>query len=513
MNKAVERFLAKRVVLSLASSARTRSGIEFDPANALWRFRDGITQVSINFALLPDTCMALLPGLKKTLIWFLENRSPGYANSAFAHFLWLVRQLLIEGRERIERIEPEDIAVLKLMSENAEHHLAAIRGFLIKWVELGVSGIEPKVANMLDGLTLKQSPVGVAVATLDPEKGPLSDLEFEAIQAALNDSYARDEIDTEQLLLCYLLMSLGVRPVQLAMLKCCDLIVPESPDGDYVLKVPRAKQSGQFVRSEFKWRKLTHQIGEPLAAHMKGVQSEFADRLEDVSDAPLFPQRWLVENADSPGFKYHACAPALSQRIANIFTKLRVPSERLEQGIPVSAIRFRRTFATRAAEEGWPLLVIAELMDHTNTKNVEVYAGLTSRIRAQFSRKIAMDMAPLAMAFAGKIIHKEEEARRPYQATRIVDLRIDRSGATMGSCGSHVSCDFARPIACYGGCYEFEPWLDGPHEAALDYMLARREYLMNTTDPRVAVINDRAILGCAQVILRCRQILAEEKNE
>lgn len=158
------------------------------------------------------------------------------------------------------------------------------------------------------------------------------------------------------------------------------------------------------------------------------------------------------------------------------------------------------------------MLVIAELMDHANTRNVEVYAGLTSRIRAQFSRKIAMDMAPLAMAFAGKIIRNENDATRPGPVSRIIDLRIDRSGSSMGSCGSHAHCGFLRPIACYAGCYDFEPWLDGPHDVALDYMLARRAELIATTDARIATINDRAILGCAQVILRCRQILAEESH-
>jgi hypothetical protein len=60
---------------------------------------------------------------------------------------------------------------------------------------------------------------------------------------------------------------------------------------------------------------------------------------------------------------------------------------------------------------------------------------------------------------------------------------------------------------------DFEPWLDGPHEAALDYMLARREMLMATTDPRIASINDRAILGCAQIVLRCREIKGEDTHE
>lgn len=512
MNDVVERFLADRATLPLPKTARTRSGVEFAPDEAHWRFRDGTTPLSIKYSLLPEVCAPLLPGLKRTLLWYLENRAPRTATDHFHNFLWLARRLADGAEGVIERIRSEDIVSIKLSSEKAELHLAYQRSFLIKWSELGASGVGDDVVYVLNRLTLKQYPVSVAVATLDPKAGPLTDLEFEAIQAALNNAYARGEIDTERLLLCYLLMALGARPVQLASLKCCDLIVPEKTDGDYILRVPRAKQREQLERGEFKWRKLTRQLGEPLAAHVQTLQIEFADRLQDTREAPLFPQRKQTDIAGAPGFEYHPTPLNLSQRAIRIFAKLRVSSERLEGPISASAIRFRRTFATRAAEEGWPLLVIAELMDHADTRNVEVYAGLTSRIRAQFSRKIAMEMAPLAMAFTGRIILCEDEATRPGPASRIIDLRVDRSGASIGSCGSHAHCGFARPIACYAGCYDFEPWLDGPHEAALDYMLARRAHLIATSDARIATINDRAILGCAQVILRCRQILAEEDH-
>ncbi len=512
MKNAVNHFLTERAAQPLPLTAKTRSGVEFSPGSTRWKFRDSTTIVNLNFELLPDLCSSLLPGLKKTLLWFLENRAPSNANRLFVAFLWLTRLLSASRKEPIQHIGSDDILSCKMSSAKAEHRLANIRSFLIKWYELGAPGVDKDAAGILSSLLLKNNPVGVAVGTLDPRKGPLSDLEFEAIQAALNNAYERDEISSEDILLCYLLLSLGVRPEQLALLKCCDLIMPTIPDGDYLLKVPRAKQQMELARSEFKVRKLTSQLGEPLAAHVARIRAEFAGHLEDTNNAPMFPQRNMVTNANATGLEYHATAHTLTIRVIRLFGLMGVPSERLEgQPIPMNSIRFRRTFATRAAEEGWPLLVLAELMDHSDTRHVEVYTGLTTRIRATFSRKIAMDMAPVANAFAGRIIRSEEEATRPGPASRIIDLRVDRSGASMGSCGSHAHCSFLRPIACYAGCYDFEPWLDGPHDAALDYMLALRERLIATTDPRIAAINDRAILGCAQVILRCRQIMTEEK--
>ncbi|MFA6902893.1 MAG: site-specific integrase [Gallionellaceae bacterium] len=511
MNKGVAQFLADRATLPLPRTARTRSGIKFSPNATKISFRDGNTRICINFKLLPDLCPQLELGLRKTILWYFENRAPRTANSGFTRFLTLARFLASDRREPIQHIGTLDILAFKMSSKKAEHILASIRGFLIKWCALSSPGIDQEVAYFLRSIKIRQHPVGVAVATLDSNIGPLTDFEFEAIQSALNNAYAHNQIKTENLLQCYLLMSLGIRPVQLASLKCGDLIEPQTPDGDYMLKVPRAKQHGQLARDEFKLRRLTCQIGDPLSTYVASIRAEFSNRIEDTNHAPMFPQRKQVKNANEPGFKYHAVASTLSGRFRNLFISLQVPSDRLEIPISMTPIRFRRTFATRAAEEGWPLLVLAELMDHSNTKHVKVYAGLTTRIRAKFSRKIALEMAPLAMAFSGRIINSEGEATRPGSSSRIIDLRINKSGASMGSCGSHAHCGFARPYSCYGGCYDFEPWLDGPHEAVLDYMLARRKYLVDTTDPKIASINDRSILGCAQVILRCRQIIKKEK--
>ena len=488
------------------------SGVDFVLNANCWSFPDGTRQIIFNFELLQNICTTLLLGFQKTLLWYIENRAITTAKTEFIAFVWLVKQIRQLKTGTLERITPNEILATRAISKKSDQYLYILRPFLQKWNDLGANGVGQDVADCLNKLNIKPSPKGVAVATLDSTEGPLTDIEYEAIQTALNSAYSRNEINTSDLILCYLFMSLGSRPAQIASLKCCDLIEPTTQDGDYILKVTRAKQRGQLTRSEFKNRKLSRQIGEPLSAYAQMIRTEFSKRLKDPDNAPLFPTHSNSKFQYAPGFEFHASPETLRRRIVKLFDSLRVTSDRMVEPIPMTPTRFRRTFCTRAAEEGWPLMAIAELMDHSDTKNVEIYAGLTSRIRAEFSRKIAFDMAPLALAFAGKIIRSEEEVTRPNEASRIIDLRIDRTGTSMGSCGTHVHCGFSRPIACYAGCFDFEPWLDGPHEAALDYMLARRKELMTTTDNRIAAINDRAILGCAQVILRCRQILAEDSK-
>lgn len=73
----------------------------------------------------------------------------------------------------------------------------------------------------------------------------------------------------------------------------------------------------------------------------------------------------------------------------------------------------------------------------------------------------------------------------------------------MGSCGKHGFCGLLAPVACYT-CVSFQPWLDGPHEAVLDYLLGERERLTSTADLRIAAINDRTILAVAEVVRLCQ---------
>ncbi len=75
----------------------------------------------------------------------------------------------------------------------------------------------------------------------------------------------------------------------------------------------------------------------------------------------------------------------------------------------------------------------------------------------------------------------------------------------MGNCGQYGFCGQLAPISCYT-CRNFQPWLDGPHEAVLNHLISERERLMVTSDSRIASINDRTILAVAYVVKRCDEI-------
>lgn len=520
MNSPRDAFLSQYVA-ELPAVAYTRSGVAFTPRDTLWKFRDGAKDISCNFALIPQLAQPLVHGLKVALIWRFKNKAPATASDDFNRTMRLLRSVakLSESDEKsdkkfqpIEQISSQDILNFRSSSKANEYALANLTGFLRKWHGLGVAGIGDDVIQLFDKITLNNLPQGVAVRTLSSESGPFSDLEYEAIQEALNTGFKAGVIDEANFLLVWLFLALGGRPISMASLKLCDLIVPKDlTDGsDYGINLPMAKQQDSLARDQFIPLILSRQIAEPLHLWVKYLHQKYAQLLSDPWQAPLFPGEQETATTDPKGFEYHCTSFALTKLIIRLFERLSVHSERLNAPMHITPTRFRRTYGTRLAEEGCSALEIARLMGHKDTRSCEVYVALTDRMIDRIDKATAFAMAPLAQAFSGRIIQTEADATRATPASRIIDFRVDQSGAGLGNCGQHSYCAFSKPVGCYG-CGSFEPWLDGPHEAAFDWMLQKRGELMETTDVRIASVNDRAILGCAQVIIRIREIKGKKQ--
>lgn len=486
----------------LPRSVTTKGGAVFDPGEDIWDYRDGLHKVHLDFCDLPLT-EALLGSFKATLIWYAENRAAMYLTGVFKEFSYFVDNLHDVVDEPLHTITGTDV-----LNQRASlgHRMKQVASVLRKWADLRHPGVSKDVISVLDQIRTKGAPSGVAVMTLDPVMGPFSPIEQAAIQDGLNDAYSTGIVAEDVFLLTWLFIALGSRPIQLAALKVCDLSRTMSPDGveTYVLQVPRAKQRNASPRDEFKPRPLVSQIGKPLYAYAQKVRARFAGRLTDASQAPLFPVLEQYEDSsDIEGWaKFHRNPGGLGATLKVAFEKLEVSSERTGEAINITPIRFRRTFGTNAAQEGHGVLVIAELLDHSGTESAGVYVAATPELAGRIEKATALHMAPLAQAFKGHLVKDESEAIRGADSrSRIIDLRIDRSAAPMGSCGQHSFCGFSAPVACYT-CKSFEPWLDGPHEAVLDHLLAERARAL---DARIGTVNDRTILAVAQVVLLCRE--------
>lgn len=384
--------------------------------------------------------------------------------------------------------------------------MAAVSIVLRRWKSLGYEGVSDDVVAYLDQISVKGTVKGEAVLTQDPISGPFSDIELESTIAGLDGAFEDAKLKLRSYVLCLLEILLGSRMVQFAALKACDIRLTSS--GDYLLSVPRAKQNNEDMRLEFKERMLVPEVG-ILVLQLAQESRQALSSLCNSDQAPLFPS--LGRSGQPPGYEFHSSASGLAKEFIATMASLGIPSERTGEAMRMTATRFRRTLGTRAAAEGHGELVIAELLDHSDTQSVKVYVQATPAIVKRIDKAIAMRMAPMAQAFTGVLIDGEDQAtRKGDPASLIVDPRIDASPA-IGNCGKHGFCGYLAPIACYT-CKLFQPWVDGPHERVLEDLLAERERLVKSSDLRIASINDRTILAVAEVVQLCSERRAEKKK-
>ncbi|MDP2449560.1 MAG: site-specific integrase [Polaromonas sp.] len=478
------------------------SGLDVTLSGDRWAYRDALKSVSIQFEKISRHLSGpLVDTYKQVLIWYLENNSPDYVIGVHQSFLRLI-EFSFECRKNVDRIRAVD--VLNLKDKIGKSRFAKLAALIRRWNTLGYPFVED-AASLLKTLVVGAAPKGMAVLTMDPEIGPFSEIETRAIQAAVDDAYIDKRIDDDIYCMVWLFLALGVRPIQMAAMKVCDVLVESAEGGSqrFGVMVPRAKQGLERPRMQFKKRPLIKEIGGPLYEHAQRKQAEFSSKLRDPSTAPLFPAESMADTLD--GFEFHRTSASLSMCLRKALMTLKINSERTKKPLNITPIRFRRTVGTRAAQEGHGELVIAEMLDHSDTQNVGIYVAAVPEIAARIDKAVAFELAPLAQAFRGRIVRSEAEAVRGREPeSRILDLRIDQSGRVMGNCGQHSECHFAAPVACYT-CRSFQPWVDGPHEEVLTFLLERRTRLLKH-DERMASIHDNSILAVAQVIQSCLEL-------
>lgn len=484
----------------------TLNGAQFDPLLDRWSYRDSTVSVSLDFLNLRAS-NELIKSAKKVLVWYAENKSTKHMMNMFARFKHMLESIVLVD-EGISEINSAHILNYRAsLSKSNSWYLGNLSGFLKKWHSLGVPGVSDDAIALLKQFRFKGNKKGEAVSTMDTFNGPFSNLEVEAIHAAIESGYQMRRLRLDDYLLIWLFLALGQRPTQYASLKLSDFSTSLAKDGTtlYKLNVPRAKQREKLSRSAFSLRLLAPKIGEKFVHYVETLKEKFNGVLSDLNNLPLFPARKSIKN-EPEGFEYHRTSNSLSVDLKNALNSLNVISERTGEQLHITATRFRRTLGTRAAMEGHGELVIAELLDHTDTQNVGVYVQATHEIIERIDRAVALHLAPLAQAFAGTLIKTESEALRKGDPTsRICDPRFEPSMKPMGNCGQYGFCGELAPISCYT-CSSFQPWLDGPHEMVLNHLISERERLMEVSDSRIASINDRTILAVAEVVRRCNEV-------
>ena len=494
----------------------SRDGYSFDPRVDRWRLsRDVTVHLDFIFELLQEPARG---SFRKVLEYYAVTASAAHTANMVGRFK--VFALHASGVSPLKRILPEHILSYRsTLDVTHEWHLGALRGLLRVWHRLGYAGVDDGTISVLNEIKLRGNKKGEAVRLRCSLRGALSDLEYESVAAAVVSAFEKKIIRLAEFVFVLLFLATGRRPQQIGDLKAIDLVSVESSDGarSYVLNVPRRKQRGQLWRKEFKPVALSSDVGDALNLLIEEnerlvgelfrgcVISEETSRL-----IPIFP-RWhrlvksrTLSEADFSSLMrrdfFHSETGMLRKCLVKIVQTVSVTSERTGEQLKIFPTRLRRTFATRAARAGYGELVIAELLDHSDIQNARVYVEDVPEHVDAINAAIAMQLAPLAQAFAGVLVDCESDATRGN--TLASRIRTD-TGSSVGTCGHYGFCGALAPIACYT-CRHFQPWLDGPHQEVLGFLQNDKKRVgALVADPQISMINDRTMLAVAQVIKLC----------
>lgn len=505
-------MLDTRTELSNLLISKSFNGYEFNYNSTLWQL-DKNRELKIDFVNNFDK--KIQDDLIGTLAYFAETKSSYHSvnmASALKNYYDKTQSSLIDEK-----------GLLKYKSiyskKNEEHRLGALRVFLKQLHYLEYEAVSKEIFELLDGWRLSSNDKGLAVLSLDPEEGPYSDIEFEAIKSGLDSKYAESVISTEDYVIAQLFACTGRRPIQIASLKIGDLYIDSQilDKATFILSVPRAKVRGGKFRSKFKKFALDEYVGQAIQLHINDLK-ELINKTciqltnEQIKQFPLFPENLM-------GLKHlsaievemilktdvtHTKTSVLTDRLRTIIDNLKITSERTGKSLFTTGYRFRYTLGTRAAREGSGVLTIAELLDHSDTQNTHIYVANIPEHAATISKFMNGSLMRYANAFQGKVVISEEEVLKTNpNAPRI--RNID-SQSNLGSCNNCNSCSQFAPVACYV-CPKFKPWRDAPHELILEWLLDERERIkIETNDIAIAAINDRVIFAVNQVIAKCLEL-------
>lgn len=449
-------------------------------------------------------------GFVRTLAIYAQNYTGAHTSNICNRF-----------QHMVETLQDDNVSVQglinyrSLLSPKTEWYLSVLRGFLRRWFTLGHPGLSSEVVELLDQWRLKGNEKGKFVKQLDLNKGPLSDIELQALNEGAIRAYETGSIDIASLAMTLCLSHTGRRQIQITHLKVEDMQWGKNKRGEamYLLKIPRAKQPDVEFREVFKtfavskdlWRLMKRQADASIREVQTILEFELSESVKN--ELPLFPDLDEFRNVKDKSElisllqtdKPHIPTEVVNRTLSHIVKISNICSERTGELLRINSSRFRYTIGTRAAREGFGELIIAEILDHSDTQNAGVYIkNIPDHVKA-LDEAVGAQLAPYAQAFAGVLVDSECMAKRGDDPRS----RIRNEEAGVGTCGNFGFCGTNVPIPCYT-CMYFQPWVNGPHQLVLKSLLAERERVLAITqDELVANANDRTILAVSEVIQKC----------
>jgi integrase len=494
---------------------KSKMGYDFDENSEIWRLDGSITvNLSLMMDLLDDKTSQ---GFIKALSRYAEELSGPSTKRCLSYLKFYIDAT---GKSIVD-VQGLTNWKASLSDEN-EYFLGGIKSFLIAWHEWGFPGIDSDVIDYLDELTLKGNVKGKAVRGACPHSGPLTLLEQGSLSDWASNAFTESKINLTEYCLLLSLLFTGRRMGQIRALRACDLVAKEDKNGnDYVVNIPRVKQKGVGFREAFRSLPVIEDLYLLLVnqarASQKLVEQQIGTELSLAvkQQIPIFIEEARVVEFGSeedvlnalnniPDY-LHISTSRSSQVLIRVSRLNMARSERTGDFIHFTSRRFRYTKGTNLSRRGISGVSLAYALDQSDTQQVGVYTENTVETAQQIDDVMAEALAPLAQAFAGKLIASEKDAIRandPHSRMK------NNASNNVGNCGTHAFCASGYR-ACYT-CVSFQPWRDAPHHEVLEEIITERQRQEKLgLSPNVIQATDRLLLAVKQVILMCK----EEKSK
>ena len=488
----------------------SKMGYRFDFNSDSWQLDGSHT---INFRRMRVLNETTQEGLRKTLCRYAEELLAGTTDGVFAYFNMYCdhtgeKSINVKGLTKWR----------STLTPETEYWLGSLKAFLLAWNEWGYPGVGNEVAEYLDEQTLKGMVKGKAVRKACPYSGPLTQIELGALLNWAANSFVFGAIDLTQYAYFLTVAFTGRRAVQIRSLRAKDLIHRVDAKGhDYIVKFPRVKQRGVGFREAFRSLSVNEDLYLVLKNQAEASQSYVEKHLgknlapEVRGEIPLFLDEarvcelqdidHLVTCLEKTPDYLHMTLKDSMKVLRDVAVRNTARSERTGEFINFTSRRFRYTKGTNLAKRGITGVVLAMALDHSDTQNIDVYTANTEEMAERIDEIMSPVLAPLAQAFAGKLIASERDALRandPHSRVRNEKSNI------VGNCGTHAFCASGFR-ACYT-CLNFQAWRDAPHEEVLEELLVERKRQEDWgVSPNVIQSTDLLVLAVQQVILMCNQ--------
>lgn len=382
--------------------------------------------------------------------------------------------------------------------------------------------------NAYKALPRKKAVRNDVVLSLDPERGPFTQVEQDALHQWAHEQFCHGQLDPEKYLYLRLLMIYGQRGVQLRMMVFDDFA---KTDQGHKIRLFWAKQRND----EAGWRAKaeTFSLDEDLyntvqaykAIILARLWQEYPDRADwdqAINHVPLFRRKTVhgsgvsdpsvlidlhnqIALEDAPQPEFHARDSAVKDWLDRVERMPDFPiSHRTHQPLKITrGHRFKHTLGTDLSNAGLDEWSMARALMHKTTGTVRKYRAVSAELMNSIDAKMSDHLAIVVGAFTGTIVTGRAAAKNGDRADRqIEDLAV---------CGADAACHLDAPYTCYG-CGKFQPLLEADHAAVLARLECRRTQTMSM-DKTTGVLWDRAILACRKVILDCQALRQSTNSE